>query len=200
MRQGHTRANNVVTECAAMKRLYYLVDDLETTEQVSNALHTAGVTDWNFHAVSRDEAGLYQHHIHSAATYQQLDFIYTGERWAMAGAGIGLLVGIICEAVQPLPVHVDWLTVALFTLVCAGFGAWLGGMVGFSRENYKLAPFHEQIEAGKTLVFVDAPKAQIGTLQSLLRNRFPKVEYLGMDSPFINPFERPRVVYHQSTH
>ena len=48
-----------------MSRLYFLIDDLATVEQVSQAMHGAGTTDWNCHAISRDEAGLYRHHMRS---------------------------------------------------------------------------------------------------------------------------------------
>ena len=183
-----------------MKRLYYLIDDLETTEQVSKAVHGAGVTDWNFHAISRDEAGLYRYHIHSATPYQELDFLHTGTYWALVGAATGLIIGLVAHSIQPLPVHIDALAVALFTLVCGGFGGWLGGMIGLSRENYKLAPFHAQLEAGKILLLVDVKKQRALAIQSMIRDRFPRAQYAGVDSTFINPFERPRTVYQQITH
>jgi hypothetical protein len=41
-----------------MKRLYYLSSSIESVEQVSNDLHEKGITDWNFHIISKDEAGL----------------------------------------------------------------------------------------------------------------------------------------------
>ena len=183
-----------------MRRLYFLIDDLATTEQVSQAVHGAGTTDWNFHAVSCDEAGLYRHHIHSAMPYQELDFVHTGVAWAIGGGALGLLLGLVARAMQPLPVHIDGLAVGLLALVCGAFGGWLGGMIGLSRENYKLAPFHAQLAAGKTLVLIDVKKQHALEIQSLIRDRFPRAQYAGVDSTFINPFDRPRVVYQQITH
>ena len=182
-----------------MRRLYFLVDDVEMTEQVSDTLHRAGITDWNFHAIARDSAGLYRHHIHTATPYQQRDLVHTGARWAVTATITGLLVSATLKSFQPLPISIDWLMVALFALICGCFGAWVGGMVGLSRENYKLAPFHEHLVAGKTLVLVDVPKAQLAETSRFMRERFPDVEYLGVDSTFINPLEQPRALYKPAT-
>lgn len=183
-----------------MKRLYFLVDDLETASVVSRTLHHAGITDWNFHAISRDEAGLDARRVRSAMPWQQLDFIHTGARWALTGVGIAAFVGIAMEAVQPLPMRIEVSTILLFCLLCGCFGAWLGGMVGVSRENYKLAPFHAELDAGQTLILVDVAVHRVDEIRTLMAERFPKAHFAGMDSPFINPLERPREVYPQTTH
>ena len=183
-----------------MRRLYFLVDDVEMTEQVSDTLHRAGITDWNFHAISRDEAGLYRHHIHTATPYQQRDVVHTGARWALVAGVTGLVVSAVLKSFQPLPFSIDWVMVALFALICGCFGAWVGGMVGLSRENYKLAPFHEHLVAGKTLVLVDVPPAQVAETRRLMHERFPNVAFLAADSTFINPLEHPRAMYKPATH
>ena len=63
-----------------MKRLYYLTESMESTEQISDDLHKAGVTDWNFHVVSKHhEAGLYRRHIHSANIIHKSDIVHSAE-------------------------------------------------------------------------------------------------------------------------
>ena len=114
-----------------MRRLYYIADDLPTTRAISETLHEEGISDWNFHVVAKDEDGLYRHHVHSATPIQQLDIVHTGERFAMIGAAVGLVAGLIAyfsASLSPLAVFA-------ITLVAGLFGAWLGGMVGSSREN-----------------------------------------------------------------
>ena len=86
-----------------MRRLYYIADNLETTRAISETLHDEGIVDWNFHVVAKNESGLYQHHIHSANTYQQLDIIHTGERWAMVGACVGFVAGMAMYLADALP-------------------------------------------------------------------------------------------------
>jgi hypothetical protein len=183
-----------------MRRLYYLADDLETTKRVSDALHGEGILDWNFHVLAKDEAGLYQHRIHAATTYHQLDVIHTGERWGFLGAAIGLAIALTCYVLQPLPWPVDPFTVVLMTLVGGLFGAWQGGMVGLTRENYQLAPFHDDIESGRYLIMVDVKAENRAQVREVMNMRFPDVQRAGSASTFINPLERPQRVFHQNTH
>jgi len=183
-----------------MRRLYYLADDIETTKAVSEALHREGIRDWNFHVLAKDELGLYAHHIHSATAYQQLDIVHTGERYAIAGAAIAFAIGLACYFTQPLPWETNALTVALMTLLGGFFGAWQGGMVGLKRESYKVAPFHEDIEAGRYLIMVDVQKRNRAQVRELMNMQFPRVKRGGSTSTLINPLDRADPVYHQNTH
>ena len=109
-----------------MRRLYYIADHLETTRAISETLHEEGVTDWNFHVVAKNESGLYQHHIHSATPIHQLDIIHTGERWAIAGACVGLFAGVAVYASEILPWAPTAFKEFIFTLVASLVCAWQG--------------------------------------------------------------------------
>jgi hypothetical protein len=183
-----------------MQRLYYLADDVETTRRVSDALHKEGISDWNFHVLAKDEAGLYTHHIHSATPYQQLDLIHTAQRWGLGGGAIGLAAGMLGYLLQPLAWQVNELVVVLVTLLGACFGAWIGGMVGLTRENYKVSPFHDDIEAGRYLIMVDVHKEFRPRVRELMNMQFPLVQRCGSSSTLINPFERAARPHHQTTH
>lgn len=171
-----------------MPRLYYLANDLHTCEVVERTLREAGISDWNFHVVSRDELGLFQHRIHAATTYQRLDVVHAGERWGLAGAGLGLLLGLLGLALQPLAWPVDGLTVFLTTLVGALFGAWRGALLGLSRDCYKIARFSDDLAAGRHLLMVDVNDDNRSRVRELMSVRFPSVEFSGRDTILITPF------------
>ncbi len=173
-----------------MRRLYYLADDIETTKSISERLQVEGISNWNFHVLAKDEEGLYQHHIHKATTYQQLDVVRSGERWAFLGGGIGLLFGILVYVTEVLPWVVDGLTVFLTTLVGSLFGAWQGAMVGLSRESYKIEAFHEEIEAGRYLIMVDVQRVNKTRVREIMSLGFPTVRFCGRDTITINPLKR----------
>ena len=183
-----------------MQRLYYLANDVETSERVSEAIHDEGIRDWNFHVLSKDEAGLYVHHVHSATPFQQLDLIHSAARWAIGGGAIGGGVGLLCLGLQLLPWQTNALTVAILTLLGVFYGAWQGGMIGMTRENYKVAPFHDDIEAGRYLIMIDVRREHRARMRELMQTKFPNVLRCGSTSTFINPFERPAHVHHQNTH
>lgn len=174
-----------------MRRLYYLAEDLETTRIVSDTLQAEGITNWNFHVLAKDAEGLYQHHIHQATTYQQLDIVRAGERWALLGGGIGFLIGMVNYLIQVLPWSVDGLTVVLTTVVGGLFGAWRGAMVGLARESYKIESFHDEIESGRYLIMVDVQRENKSQVREIMSLGFPNVRFCGRDTTTINPLKRP---------
>lgn len=171
-----------------MRRLYYLANDLHTCAMVEHCLRDNGLRDGNFHVVSRDEIGLYQHQIRAATAYQRLDMVHAGERWALAGGGIGLLLGMLALALATPAWSVDGFTVFLLCLVGALFGAWRGALVGLSRDSYKIARFADELEAGRHLLMIDVDDGNRSRVRAMLSVRFPSVEFCGRDTTLISPF------------
>ena len=175
-----------------MKRLYYLTVDLEATQRIAHALQKAGVSEWNFHVLSRDDAGLYQRRIHSGNPIHSRDLVRSGERGALIGFATGLWVGII--AVMSMGLSGDNALIVQFalTLLATLFGAWVGGLVGLSTENYKIQRFHGELEAGRHLIMIDVDRIYVPMVRKLM-SHFPAFE-AGMDTPAILPFDRAPVI------
>lgn len=171
-----------------MRRLYYLAEDLHTCIAVENALRESRLRDGSFHVVSRDEIGLYQHQISAATAYQRLDVVHAGERWALAGGGLGLLLGMVGLGLSPPGWAVDVTTVLLLCLVGGLFGAWRGALLGLSRDSYKIARFAGDLEAGRHLLMVDVDDRNRAQVRAMLSVRFPSVQFCGRDTTLIAPF------------
>lgn len=173
-----------------MKRLYYLTNNINIAEQVSDRLHQEGITDWNFHVLGKDKANVISHHLHSATPLQELDIIRSGERGVMLGFLIGVLVMAAIALLTPLGAQMNLLaqvgTVVLFSF----FGAWVGGLVGVSTENYKIRRFHHNIESGEFLLMIDVTRDQQASVRQIIRD-FDQIREAGEDSTFINPFSTP---------
>ena len=182
-----------------MQRLYFVTHRIEDTEQISTLVHQAGISDWNFHVVSRDEAGMIDHHIHSATLYQQLDIVHSGERFAMAYGLGGLLLGIGLAAFGLAPLSPPALFVVALTLFATMFGAWTGGLIGLSRENYQLAPFHDDIEAGRFVVMIDVKKDQRARISELINVNVPGAQPRGRGTTMFNPFVKPKRIFTRAT-
>ncbi len=172
-----------------MRRMYYLTHSLDSTAQISNDLHQEGITDWNFHVLGRDEAGLYRRHIHSANYLQRLDIIRNAEQGAILGfIGALLTTGYVIIA-EPFGANQSGLVyVAIFGFITL-FGAWAGGLVGIAKENQKIAQYHDEIESGKFLIMIDVLAGDEERVQSLMAQKHPEAQLKQIGSTFINPFK-----------
>jgi hypothetical protein len=171
-----------------MKRMYYLTGNLDSTEQISTDIHRAGITDWHFHVISRDEAGLYRRHIHGANLLLKHDIIRMGERGAMIGFAVALLVLIYVLTTDRFgPDTSGLLYVAIFGFITL-FGAWVGGLIGLATENQSVARFHDDIDAGKFLILIDIRPDQEAVVRQLMAHRHPEAELVQVGSTVENPF------------
>ncbi len=169
-----------------MKRLFYLVDELDSLEEISEDLHEHGVSDWRFHVLSKNEAGLYTRHVHSASILDRTDLARFTERGAIAGAlfaGAFIITNLFVGVLQ-LPTAA-W--VALF-LFATGMGAFLAGFGGITAENYRIRKFHDAVEKGRHLVMVDVYREDEETMKRLMAENHPEAELQGEDSSYNNPF------------
>ena len=175
-----------------MKCLYYLAPTLDSARRISDDLHALGVRDSFLHVIAVDEAGLKQWNIHSGNYLETLDLVRDG----LIGSAIGLCAGLIGAALLKLfapfgpnvPNIVYFATVAAATL----FGAWEGGLTGIASENKKLAKFHDDLEAGRSLILIYARQEQEATVIRMMRFRHPEAQLAAIDRHFINPFSPVR--------
>jgi hypothetical protein len=179
-------------ESAAMKRLYYLTRDLDAVDRISRTLHEAGISDWNFHVLSKDKAGLTTHRIHSTTPLHERDIIHSSEQGAIIGALLGVCVAFILIATGVLSATpMGYLGAAVLAFVIFMHGVWAGGFAGIQRENYKIRQFHNELEEGQYLLMIDVARRDeqtIAKLMSLCHEATP----MGDDSTLITPFGKPR--------
>lgn len=175
-----------------MKRLYYLSDDLDSTEQISADLHREGISDWHFHVLSKDEAGLYKRHVHSASLIHKLDLVRYAERGALIGFVMALIATAYVVMAEPFGPAVSGLVyVAIFGFITL-FGAWVGGLSGIATENQQIAVYHDEIAAGKFLLLIDVRAAEEGRVKELLARKYSDARFLRSGSTFIAPFQLTR--------
>lgn len=173
-----------------MKRLYYLTKNINVAEQVSYRLHEEGITDWNFHVLGKDKANLVRHHLHSTTPLQELDIIRSGERGVLAGFGAGVAVTAFLALFTPVGASMTLLMQIAVIILLSLFGAWLGGLIGVSSENYKIRRFHSKIEAGFFLLMIDVLPEQKRQLREVV-DEFSDIHEAGEDSTIITPFDTP---------
>jgi hypothetical protein len=178
-----------------MKCIYFLTPTIASTDQVSADLHAVGVKDFYLHVISRDQAGLKRHQIHSSNYFETLDIVRDG----FIGAALGFLIGLggvgLLLYLKPFHDHViPTFVYALLVGAATLFGAWEGGLVGIDSEHKKLAKFHDDLAAGKYLILVYVRKHREETVLKMMREKHTDAELVAVDSHFVNPFSAVRRV------
>lgn len=172
-----------------MQRIYYLTDTLDSAEQISEDLHGAGITDWNFHVLSKDEAGLHRRHIHSANYIHKLDTIRDAERGALIGFACGLAGIFYLASAQTFGPNPSMMAHFTILLTLTLFGAWTGGLVGTGIENQKIRPYHDLLEAGQHLILIDVKSGGVEQVKALMAAKHPEARFQRIGSTHINPFK-----------
>lgn len=173
-----------------MKCMYYLAPSLVSTHQISDDLHAVGISDWLLHIISKDEAGLKREKLHSSNWFETTDLLRDG----FIGANFGFIAGALLAGAfmvfQPFGPNVPGVAMFFLVVVATLFGAWVGGLTGIDSENRKLRRFHKDIDAGKYLVLIYAPKGMGKRVDAMMSERHPEARLVATDRHFVNPFSR----------
>lgn len=157
-----------------MKQLYFLLQDLATARSVVDDLLIAGIGWKDIHLVARDDIELVN--LPEAALLQKSDLLPALRQSAGVGAATGALAGLVAIALPPVGLTLP----AGALLLClaaagAGFGAWVGGMIGISVPNRRLSRFREAIAHGQLLLMVDVPGEKFEEVDALVRRHGPEI-------------------------
>lgn len=169
-----------------MKRLYYVARTLKDAEIIHDILRGSGIGDWNYHVVSKDDIGVYKYHFHAANPLQANDVIRQGERGALIGIVVGLLVALLITGVFHYFSDHKLVTFLVVTALVMAHGMWTGGMVGLAQPNSKLQRYRSELEAGHYLFVVDLDRAHYERVKERL-GALPGT-YRGEGSTLVMPF------------
>lgn len=166
-----------------MQRLYYLADNIQAAEHLTEDLQNQGVTRNHVHLVAANDTELERHHMPTATPLDTTDLLPSGEGGLLLGASIGLLACVGLYVTGWVDNLLAYLGLFIF---CTGFGAWLGGFVGINRRHYKLAQFDGAIRKGQVLVMIDAEPDATGLIERFMSHQ-PQAQLAGRGSTWNNP-------------
>ena len=159
-----------------MKRLFYLVDQMDSVEAISEDLHQEGITDWRFHILSRDEAGLFTRKLHSASLFDRTDLARYTERGAIVGGLFALAFIATAQWTQAFTMPAAaWIALFLFMVAA---GAFLAGFGGIGAENYRIRRFHDAIENGEHRDPVEVRQKEEQGMQKLMVEKDGELQLL----------------------
>ncbi|MEJ2345681.1 MAG: DUF1269 domain-containing protein [Gammaproteobacteria bacterium] len=162
-----------------MRRLYFLLPDVETAAKVVDDLLLVRIEERHIHLVAKE--GIPLGVLPEASLLQKSDFVPAVERGVALGGAAGLLSGLVAVAFPPAGVVLGGGALLASALVGAGLGVWMSGMIGVSVPNSRLKQFEEAVQDGQLLMLVDIPKQRVDEVENLVRKHFPKVEIEGTE-------------------
>lgn len=160
-----------------MRRLYFLLPDLDVTHTVVDELLLARVEERHIHIIAKEGTPLKD--LPEASLIQKSDFVPAMERGVAMGGATGVVAGLAALAFPGVVIGGGALLA--MGLAGAGMGAWLGGMIGMDVGNTHIKKFEEAVKSGHILVLVDVPKDRVENIQSLIKKHHGDVDFEGTE-------------------
>lgn len=168
-----------------MRRLYFMVPDIDTANTVVDELLLKRVDEHHIHVVAKE--GTPMGDLPEANLFQKSDFIPAMERGLAVGGITGLVAGLAAMTFPPAGLVLAGGAVLGTSLAGAGIGAWISGMIGMDVPNTQIEKFEDAIEKGEILMMVDIPKERVEEIEALIQQHHPDAD-MGGTEPHIPAF------------
>jgi hypothetical protein len=178
---GYLR-NLTYQEEKAMRRIYFLSPDIETTHKIVDELRAEGIEDRHMHVLAKRDTPLQD--LPEASVFQKTDFIPAMERGAALGGTTGLIAGLIGLRFAGFAIAGGPLLGILF--YGATIGTIMSGLAGLQVGNSKVKKYADAIENGELLVMVDIPKERIESISKSIIKHHPTAHFEGVE-PLLPP-------------
>ncbi|MBS4051559.1 MAG: DUF1269 domain-containing protein [Methylomonas sp.] len=165
-----------------MRRIYFLVPDLETTHKIVDELRAEGFEDRHIHVLAKRNTPLGD--MPEASVFEKTDFIPAVERGAALGATTGLLAGLV--ALRFAGFAIAGGPVLGVLVYGATIGAMMSGLAGLQVGNSRVKDYADAIENGQLLVMIDIAKQRIDAIRQLIIKHHPSAEFEGIE-PLLPP-------------
>ena len=163
-----------------MKRLYFLIPDLDNATQISGALQDIGVAEEGVRIIVKDHDKLQMTQLLEAGIVEKTDLLGALVKGGIAGGVAGLLTGIALVSYPPEEFVMGGGTILAFTLFGILFGAWSSSMIGISIPNPIVERLERAVEAGGIMMLVDIPKEKENEVLDFMHTYHPETTIHGM--------------------
>lgn len=162
-------------------RHYLISDDLDDLEILEQELERQEVQTEQIHVLSLDDAATEAHpHIHDVSSLMKRDVIHSGKRGLAIGVVGAVLVLLVAWLMAWTNIGAGWIPFIFLAIIVVGFCTWAGGFLGIQKENYHFARFHDDLEQGNHVFFVDLLSEQEGILDELVKHH-PRLRDAGTE-------------------
>lgn len=167
-----------------MRRLYFLLPDVESARKVVDELLLARIEERHIHVIAKEGVALED--LPEASLVQKSDLVPAVERGLALGGATGVVAGLVALAL-PTGLVLGGGALLAIGLAGAGVGALMSSMIGVDAPNSQLKDFEAAVEQGEILMLVDVPKQRVHDIQDRVKSHHPEADIEGTE-PTIPPF------------
>jgi len=157
-----------------MKRLKYVLPSLRSAQILVDELLLKRININHIHVVGG--AGTSLGDLPEASPLLKTDLIPAMERGLSIGGITGLLAGIAAIIFPPAGFTLGLGVIFGASLVGAGLGTLVGGLIGAGLPNRQIAPFTDAIEVGGLLMIITVPPTRMKEIEAIINQHQPDLE------------------------
>jgi hypothetical protein len=161
-----------------MKRIYFLIPNIETARNIVNELLLERIDERHLHVLAK--RGTDMGDLPEATFLQKSDFIPALEQGLTLGGFTGFVSGVVALGLTGGPIVIGG-TILATSLAGALFGALMSSMIGSSIGNRQLQQFSAAIEKGELLMMVDLPKQRVEAIEQVVNKKHPETRCGGTE-------------------
>lgn len=162
-----------------MRRLYFLVPNVEHTSKIVDELLLARVAEKHIHVIAKEGTPL--SNLPEARLSQKSDLVPALEKGLALGGITGIIGGVVAVTIPPAGIVLGGGAILASALAGAGIGAWMSSMIGVDVTNSQLSEFEEAIKGGEILMMVDVSKDRVEEIDDLVKKHHPEAEIEGTE-------------------
>ena len=155
-----------------MRRLYFLIPNVELTETIVQELEQQGVAHKHLHAVASINQPLKD--LPEASIWQKTELAHGLEWGTGIGGTAGLLGGLLTVAFPPGGIVLGGGALLIGAAAGAGVGATMMGLMKGYEHNHQLDDYKDDIERGDILLMVDIAKSRVDEIQQSILQHHPE--------------------------
>lgn len=168
-----------------MRRIYFMIPDLETANKVTDELLLARIDERHIHVIAREGTQLGD--LPKASLLQTSDVIPAVERGLAVGGVTGILAGVAAVSFPPAGLVLGGGAILATAIAGSGIGAWLSSMIGVDVVNSQIKQFEGAVDRGEILFLVDVPKERVHQIETMVKMHHPDADVEGTE-PHIPAF------------
>lgn len=155
-----------------MRRLYFLLPNVEATRALVGELRRAGVAESHLHAVAGASVPL--EGLPKATALETSELRWGLEHGLGVGGAAGLLGGLLAVTFPPAGLIIGGEALLAIALAGAGFGGLVSALVAKDIPNHELEAFEAGIAKGQILLLVDVPPGEVERFRQLILSSHPE--------------------------